>query len=72
MSGVTTSQRIHRSAQAGAEAFAWLNRAVALSNHHKEDRQVRKEKRVMVRQNGGHITKQEQKTLNKQENAIGK
>ena len=26
----------------------------------------------MARQNGGHITKQEQKTLNQQENAISK
>ena len=39
---------------------------------HKEDRHVRKEERVMASQNGGHITKKEQKTLNHQENAISK
>jgi hypothetical protein len=39
---------------------------------HKEDRQIRKEERLMASQNGGHITKQEQKTLNRQENAVSK
>ncbi|WP_397452770.1 hypothetical protein [Pseudomonas sp. NA-150] len=37
---------------------------------HKEDHQVRQEERDMSSQNSGHITKQEQKTLNKQENGI--
>jgi hypothetical protein len=32
------------------------------------DRQIRGEERAMASQNGGHITKQEQKTLNQQEN----
>lgn len=36
---------------------------------HKNDRQVRQEERDMASQNGGHITKSEQKTLNQQENA---
>ena len=31
---------------------------------HKEDRGIRKEERTMASQNGGHITKQEKKTLN--------
>ena len=39
---------------------------------HKEDRQIRKEERSMASQNGGHITKQEQKTLNQQENAVSR
>lgn len=39
---------------------------------HKEDRQIRREERLMAAQNGGHITKQEQKTLNQQENAVSK
>ncbi len=39
---------------------------------HREDRQIRKEERLMASQNGGHITKQEQKTLNQQENAVSK
>lgn len=39
---------------------------------HKEDHQIRSEERLMASQNGGHITKQEQKTLNQQENAVSK
>ena len=39
---------------------------------HKKDRQIRREERLMASQNGGHITKLEQKTLNQQENAVGK
>ena len=39
---------------------------------HKDDRQIRKEERLMASQNGGHITKLEQKTLNQQENAVSK
>jgi len=39
---------------------------------HKEDRQIRGEERSMASQNGGHITKQEQSTLNKQENGVSK
>lgn len=36
----------------------------------KEDRQIRKEEKIMASQNNGHITKQEQKTLNQQENKV--
>ncbi len=43
--------------------------AVAL---HKEVHQIRKEERLMASQNGGHITKAEQKVLNQQENAVSK
>ncbi|MGD0886908.1 MAG: hypothetical protein ABSA46_18860 [Thermodesulfovibrionales bacterium] len=39
---------------------------------HKEDRGIRQEERTMARQNGGHITKQEQKTLNQQENSVSR
>ena len=39
---------------------------------HKEDHQIRKEERLMASQNGGHITKAEQKVLNQQENAVSK
>lgn len=39
---------------------------------HKEDRQIRKEERAMASQNGGHITKAEQRTLNQQENAVSR
>ena len=37
---------------------------------HKKDRQIRQEERDMASQNGGHITKQEQRTLNQQENKV--
>jgi len=39
---------------------------------HQEDHQVRQEERDMASQNGGHITKQEQATLNSQENGISR
>lgn len=39
---------------------------------HKDDHQIRQEERDMAAQNGGHITKQEKKTLNQQENANSK
>jgi hypothetical protein len=39
---------------------------------HKEDRQIRKEEKTMASQNGGHITKQEQRTLNQQENQVSR
>ena len=35
---------------------------------HKEDGNIRQEERDMAKQNGGHITKQEQRALNQQEN----
>ena len=37
---------------------------------HKQDRQIRQEERSMAAQNGGHITKLEQKVLNQQENKV--
>ena len=37
---------------------------------HREDHQVRQEERDMASQNGGHITKPEQRVLNHQENGI--
>ena len=37
---------------------------------HQEDHQIRQEERDMASQNGGHITKLEQRTLNQQENAV--
>ena len=39
---------------------------------HRKDRQIRREERAMASQNGGHITKPEQKVLNQQENAVSK
>jgi uncharacterized protein (UPF0303 family) len=37
---------------------------------HKQDYQIREEERLMASQNGGHITKLEQRTLNQQENHV--
>lgn len=39
---------------------------------HKEDHQIRQEERDMASQDKGHITKQEQNTLNQQENGVSK
>jgi hypothetical protein len=39
---------------------------------HQEDHQIRQEERLMASQNGGHITRQEQKTLNQQENKVSR
>jgi len=39
---------------------------------HKQDRMIRQEERDMAKMNGSHITKQEQKTLNQQENATSR
>jgi hypothetical protein len=37
---------------------------------HKDDRQIRQEERDMASQDNSHITKQEQRTLNQQENGV--
>ncbi len=39
---------------------------------HQQDHQIRQEERDMAAQNGGHITKDEQKGLNEQEKAVSK
>ena len=39
---------------------------------HSEDHKIRQEERDMAAQNGGHITKQEQRTLNQQENHVSR
>ncbi|HUA56457.1 MAG TPA: hypothetical protein VMB81_30015 [Candidatus Sulfotelmatobacter sp.] len=39
---------------------------------HREDRQVRGEERLMARQDGGHITRVDQRALNQQENRISR
>lgn len=39
---------------------------------HREDRQIRQEERAMAAQNGGHITRQEQRVLNQQENQVSR
>jgi hypothetical protein len=56
------NKRIHNEAKDGQISH---QQAHAL---HRQDHQIRQEERDMASQNGGHITKQEQKTLNQQEN----
>jgi hypothetical protein len=58
--------RIHQDVKNGT-----ITRGQAAALHH-QDHQVRQEERAMASQNGGHITKSEQKVLNQQENAISK
>ncbi len=58
------NERIHQDVKNGT-----LTKSQA-ANLHREDRQVRQEERDMASQNGGHITKSEQKVLDGQENKI--
>jgi hypothetical protein len=58
--------RIHQQVREGE-----LTRAQA-AGLHREDRQIRQEERDMARQNGSHLSGLEQRTLNQQENAVGR
>jgi len=58
--------RIHNEVKEGE-----MSKAQAAKLHH-DDHQIRQEERAMASQNGGHITKQEQKTLNQQENSVSR
>jgi len=60
------NRRIHKEVKEGE-----MSKAQA-AKLHKDDRQIRQEERDMAAQNHGHITKQEQKTLNQQENQVSK
>lgn len=60
------NKRIHQEVKEGELSKQQAN---AL---HNEDHQIRQEERDMASLNKGHITKQEQKTLNQQENAVSK
>ena len=59
-------KRIHQEVKEGKMSKAEAKKL------HKEDHQIRKEEKSMASQNGGHITKLEQKTLNQQENSVSK
>lgn len=56
------NRRIHDEVREGD-----ISRAQA-AKLHKDDRKIRREERMMASQNNGHITKQERRTLNQQEN----
>jgi hypothetical protein len=59
-------RRIHQEVREGE-----LTRGQAVQLH-RDDRQIRQEERDMASQNGGHITKAEQRALNQQENAVSR
>jgi hypothetical protein len=58
------NRRIHQERKEGELTGAQAR------NLHREDHQIRQEERDMASQNGSHITKSEQRTLNQQENAV--
>lgn len=60
------NRRIHNEVKEGE-----LSKAQAGKLHH-QDHQIRQEERAMASQDGGHITKQEQRTLNQQENTVSR
>ena len=60
------NRRIHNQVAAGD-----LTKAQA-AKLHRDDRKIRREERLMASQNGGHVTKAEQRVLNQQENAVSK
>ena len=60
------NRRIHNDVKDGDMSKAKAARL------HKDDHQIRQEERDMASQNGGHITKPEQKVLNQQENGVSK
>jgi len=60
------NRRIHDEVREGD-----ISRAQA-AKLHKDDRKIRREERMMASQNNGHITKQERRTLNQQENQVSK
>ncbi|PCE33007.1 hypothetical protein [Burkholderia ubonensis] len=58
------NRRIHHEVKEGE-----LSRTQA-ARLHRDDRKIRQEERDMAAQNGGHLTKPEQRVLNQQENAV--
>ncbi len=60
------NRRIHHEVKEGEMTHA---QAASL---HREDHQIRQEERDMASQNGGHVTRQEQATLNAQENGVSR
>ncbi len=60
------NRRIHREVKEGD-----LTRAQA-GRLHRHDRAIRREERHMARQNGGYVTKGEQRALNRQENGVSR
>ena len=60
------NRRIHQEVKEGDLTHA---QAAAL---HRDDRQIRREERLMATQDGGHITRADQRALNQQENGVSR
>jgi len=60
------NDRIHREVREGE-----MSRGEA-RNLHRDDHQIRQEERDMASQDGGHITKTEQRVMNQQENQVSR
>ena len=60
------NQRIHQERRSGEISGLQAFRM------HLQDRQIRRGERLMARHNGGHITRQQQHRLNRQENRVSK
>ncbi len=60
------NRRIHQEVKEGDLTHA---QAAAL---HQDDRQIRREERLMATQDGGHITRADQRALNQQENGVSR
>ncbi|AOJ66082.1 hypothetical protein WJ32_27155 [Burkholderia ubonensis] len=58
------NRRIHHAVKEGEMSHAQAARL------HRDDHKIRQEERDMAAQNGGHLTKPEQRVLNQQENAV--
>jgi hypothetical protein len=58
--------RIHQEVREGEMSHAQAMRL------HRDDNQIRHEERLMASQNGGHITRQEDRALNQQENRVSR
>jgi hypothetical protein len=56
---------------ARAEATGAISPAKA-ARLHRKDRQIRREERTMASLNHGHVTKAERRSLNQQENKVGR
>ncbi len=59
-------RRIHKEVREGEMSKAEASRL------HRQDRQVRNQERRMAARNGGHITKAQQRELNRKENRISR
>lgn len=59
-------RRIHQEVREGEMSHAQAMRL------HRDDNQIRREERLMASQDGGHITRQEDRALNQQENRVSR